>query len=355
MKPKTTRRVGDKASHIDAVLDGGSEVSGASRSLGFDDLRFKPRSLPETNLEDIDLSLSFLKKKISAPLMISPMTGGFRQAGTLNRRMAKAAERFGIPFGVGSQRVALERSSRAASFQIRSVAPTIPVFANLGAVQLMKGYGAADAQRAVDMIEADALYLHLNAMQEVVQQGGDTQWKGVLKAIERLCRAFRRGSGIPVFAREVGFGIARDEVKRLIEAGVQGIDCAGGGGTSWTMVEARVARSDVHQTLGRTFAQWGLTTVESIVEARNADKKAPLVASGGVRSGLDVAKCVGLGATIAGMASPILRHAVQGQTALEAFLNRVLMEIRVTLFGVGAPNLRRFRRAPRLMGPKYRG
>jgi isopentenyl-diphosphate delta-isomerase len=343
------RRIEDKLAHIDAALDGQSEVPAQARagSLTFDHLRFSPATLPEIDLSEVDLSLRFLGKTISAPLMVSPMTGGLKKGGDLNRRMAAAAQSVGIPFGVGSQRVALEVESRAKDFKVRDVAPTIPLFANLGAIQLVKGYDASHAQRAVEMIEADALYLHVNAMQEIVQEGGDTNWKGVLSAIERVCTAFAKNNGVPVFAREVGFGIPEDQARKLIDAGVSGIDCSGGGGTSWTLVEGRVASSDRHHVLGRTFASWGLTTPESILEVRRAAKMQPVIASGGVRSGLDVAKSVALGATLAGMASPVLRAAVDGEEAVVAFLETTIMEIRATLFGVGAKTPDELRANPR--------
>ena len=348
-----TRKLSDKLRHIDAALDGKSEVaSAASTALHLSDLRFLPATLPEVDLDAIDTELDFLGKRIAAPVMVAPMTGGLKQAGDLNRRMAAAAEAVRIPFGVGSQRVALEVAERAIDFQVRDVAPTIPLFANLGAIQLVKGYGPDDAYRAVEMIEADALYLHLNAMQEVVQEGGDTNWTGVLKAITEVCTAFAKRGACPVFVREVGFGIPSDEARRLVDAGVSGFDCAGVGGTSWTLVEGRVAETGQAQTLGQTFAAWGLTTAESIVEVRREVPNLPLVASGGIRTGLDVAKCVALGATVAGMASPVLRAAVDGDEAVIAFLRTVLAEIRATLFGVGAHNLDVFRRHSRLMRPR---
>lgn len=347
------RRIGDKLLHIDAALDGGSEVSGQRRgALLLDHIRFRPRALPEVNLADVDTSLEFLGKTISAPFMVAPMTGGLERGGDLNRRMARAAEAVKIPFGVGSQRVALEVPDRAKDFELRDVAPTIPLFANLGAVQLVKGYGPKEAARAVEMIEADALYLHLNAMQEVVQEGGDTDWRGVLKGIEKVCTYFDKHGLPPVFAREVGFGLPTDDARRLLDAGVKGLDCAGGGGTSWTLVEGRVATEPMSRSMGDTFAPWGLTTPEAILEARAASKRVPLVASGGVRTGLDVARCVALGATIAGMASPVLRAAADGDEAVERFLSTVVAEVRATLFGVGAKNLRAFRKRPRLLGSR---
>lgn len=344
------RRLSDKLLHIDAALDGKSEVAGRrAGALVLDDIRFRPRALPEVKLDEIDLSSTFLGKRIAAPVMVSPMTGGLERGGDLNRRMARAAEVAQIPFGVGSQRVALEVPERAKDFMVRDVAPTIPIFANLGAVQLVKGYGPKDAARAVEMIEADALYLHLNAMQEVVQEGGDTDWRGVLARIEKVCTYFDKHGLPPVFAREVGFGLPADDARRLLDAGIKGLDCAGAGGTSWTLVEGRVANEAMSRTMGDTFAPWGLTTPEAILEARSASKRAPVVASGGVRTGLDVARCLALGATIAGMASPVLRAAVEGEAAVDAFLATVIAELRATLFGVGAKNLKAFRRTPRLL------
>lgn len=346
------RRIGDKLAHIDAALDGGSEVSASARSLALslDQLRFRPSCIPECNLDSVDPSLRFLGKPIAAPFMVAPMTGGVERAGTLNRIMAAAAEDIGIPFGVGSQRVALEVPERQADFKVRDVAPSIPIFANLGAVQLVKGYGPEEALRAVDMVEADALYLHLNAMQEVVQEGGDTQWTGVLAGIETVCRKLSDAK-VPVFVREVGFGMERRDVKRLIETGIAGLDCAGGGGTSWSLLEGRVAGTELHQRLGQTFAAWGLTTPESVLEVRSVDVHIPLVASGGVRSGLDIMRLVHLGATVAGLASPIIRAAAEGEAACHALLEALLFEVKATMFGVGAPNLDAFVARSELVQP----
>lgn len=344
------RRVQDKLRHIEATLDGGSEVSGGrSQALTWSTFRFVPRSLPEVSLDQIDLTTSFCGREIGAPLMISPMTGGIERGGDLNRRMAAAAEAHRLPFGVGSQRVALEVKDRAKDFEVRDVAPTTLLFANLGAIQLTKGYGPDDALRAVEMIEADALYLHLNAMQEVVQDGGDVQWSGVLRAIEGVCEALaQRAPDVPVFAREVGFGLAADEARALVDAGVRGLDCAGAGGTSWTLVEGRVSNDPHHRALGEVFATWGLTTPETILEVRRVAPGLPLVASGGVRSGVDVASAVALGATVAGMASPVLRAAAEGEEALDAFFQRVFSELRGVLFGVGARDVASFRAKPRI-------
>ncbi|MBK8010845.1 MAG: type 2 isopentenyl-diphosphate Delta-isomerase [Deltaproteobacteria bacterium] len=346
------RRLSSKQRHIEAALDGQSEVPVTSRGgdLGFGSLRFLPMTLPEIDFGAIDLSLRFLGKTIRAPFMIAPMTGGLKRGGQLNKIMATAAEHVQIPFGVGSQRVALEVRSRARDFQVRRFAPTIPIFANLGAIQLMRGYSADDAQRAVDMVEGDALFLHMNAMQEVIQEEGDTDWRGVLRAIASLCENFTKRRSVPVFVREVGFGVPVDQARRLIEAGVQGIDCAGRGGTSWTLLEGRVASSKSHQSLGSIFAAWGLTTPESILAVRNVSKKIPLIASGGVRSGLDVAKAVALGATLASIGAPVMRAAAEGGTdAVTDLLETTKKALKVAMFGVGAVSLTSFRKNPRLI------
>lgn len=345
------RRIDDKLAHIQAALDGGSEVPGDRRgALTLQGLRFLPRALPEVDLAAVELETRFVGKPIAAPIMIAPMTGGLAEGGALNRRMAAVAERLRLPFGVGSQRVAIESPDRASLFEVRSVAPTIPLMANLGAIQLKLGYGVQEARRAVDMIGADGLYLHLNAMQEVVQEGGDTEWSGVLSAIEALCNAWaKEGRDVPVFAREVGFGLPADDARRLVEAGIQGLDCAGGGGTSWSLVEGRVAQSEGHRRMGDVLAAWGLTTPEAILEVRKVHARIPLVASGGIRSGLDVAKCIALGADVAGMASPVLSAAHESEEAVQRLLEGIIAELRAVLFGVGAPSLEAFRSEPRLL------
>lgn len=348
------RRLQDKLAHIDAALDGQSEVPGTARpgALTLETIRLKPTALPECNLDQIDSSLELLGKTIAAPVMIAPMTGGVERGGELNRRMARVAEELKIPFGVGSQRVALEVSARASDFKVRDVAPTIPIFANLGAVQLAKGYGADHALRAVEMIEADALFFHLNAMQEVVQDGGDTHWSGLLNKIESVCTQLSRTERVPVFVREVGFGMTAKDTRRLLDAGVSGIDCAGGGGTSWSLIEGRVSKNQKTQRLGQTLASWGLTTPEAILEVRSVDANIPLIASGGVRTGIDVMKLVALGATVAGMASPVLQAAVKSEEHCLEFLETVFLEIRAAMFGTGAENLTVFRSTPRLFSPR---
>lgn len=328
-----------KRAHIDVVRSGRAETPQSGLGLQFRDLHFVPKALPEISLEAVDLRTTLLQKPISAPIMIAPMTGGIDDAGALNRLMAEVAETLGIPFGLGSQRVALEDPARAKSFQVRAVAPTIPLFANLGAVQLVRGLGPEDAERAVTMVEADALFLHLNAMQEALQPNGDTDWRGVLRQIERVVSHFEaRGLG-PVWVREVGFGLDADTTRRLLAAGVAGIDAGGQGGTSWTRVEAELLTDPAAQEVAAVFADWGLSTPETIAQVRSVDRGIPLIATGGVRSGLDAAKAVALGAGCVGIAGPVLRAALQGPDTLGAFLRSVMGGMRRAMFGVGAGNV----------------
>lgn len=340
-----------KLKHLDAACAPQAQARLPRGALDLRALRFRPRSLPELRLCEVDLSQPLLGRTLKAPLMIAPMTGGAARAGALNRMMAAAAEAHGLAFGLGSQRVGLEDPARAADFQVRDVAPSVPIFSNLGAVQMVKGFSPEDAARAVELAEADALFLHINPMQEVIQAGGDTEWAGVLAAIERLCAFFAARGLVPVFAREVGFGLPRDEALRLARAGVSGFDCAGQGGTSWSRIEGLVDADPARQAMSETFADWGLSTAESILEVRAACPEHPLIATGGLRSGLDVAKAIALGATLGAMAAPVLWAALEGEEALDAFLGRVTQELRAVLFGVGAGDVARFRAEPRLLLP----
>lgn len=323
-----------KSHHIEVCLTDEVEYQ---KSAGFERFDFVNNAVPEVSLEDIDLSTSLVGKPLRAPLMISPMTGGVTRAGQLNRLLAAAAERWQIPMGVGSQRVAIEDESRRDSFRVRDVAPTALLFANIGGVQLVKGWTVEHCRRAVEMIEADALFLHLNPIQEAIQ-GGDQDFRGMLDKIAEVCRLLDR-ERVPVFAREVGFGMSPDATRRLLEAGVKGIDCSGAGGTSWAKVEALVAKSDRRQVMGRIFGEWGIPTTQSILNVRSVSQRIPLIACGGLRSGVDVAKSIALGADIGSMARPMLVAADQGEEALDAFIEQTLTELRICMFGIGAADV----------------
>ncbi len=263
------------------------------------------------------------------------MTGGTEQAGTINRRLAEAAQASGIAMGVGSQRAALEDSSQAATFQVRKYAPDILLFANLGAVQLNYGYGIDECRRAVDMIEADALCLHLNSLQEAVQTGGDTNFKGLAKKISEICRKLE----VPVIAKEVGWGISERTAKFLANCGVSAIDVAGAGGTSWSQVEMHRAAEEFTRELAGTFVGWGIPTADSILNVRKAAPKIAIFASGGIKDGLDIAKCIALGATLGGMAGAFLKAAVISTENATEMMELTKRQLKVTMFAVGAERL----------------
>ena len=323
-----------KTQHIDVCLTPAVEYR---KSAGFERWDFVNQAVPEVSLEDIDLSLSFCGKELKAPLMVAPMTGGVPRAHELNLRLAAAAQRFGLAMGVGSQRVGLEDPERARMFAVRSVAPDILLFANFGAAQLAAGWGVDHARRAIDMIEADALYLHFNPIQEAAQ-GGDVDFRGLIFKVKELCAALR-AQGVPVFAREVGFGISADAARALIDAGISGIDCAGAGGTSWAKVEGLCAKSERRRKMGLAFGEWGIPTADAIVAVRSVSQRIPLIATGGLRSGLDLAKAIALGADLGAMARPMLVAAHAGEDALAARIEDLLTELRIAMFGVGASAL----------------
>jgi isopentenyl-diphosphate Delta-isomerase len=332
-----------KSHHIDACLTDAVEYT---KSAGFERYDFINQAVPEVSLDDIDLSTSLCGKPLEAPLLIAPMTGGVERAHELNRRLARAAQEFGLAMGVGSQRVAVEDAERARFFQVREDAPDILLFANFGAGQLAKGWGVDEARRAVDMIEADALFLHFNPIQEAAQ-GGDVDFRGLADKVKELARQLRL-DGIPVFAREVGFGMSAEAAKVLVEAGVAGIDCAGAGGTSWAKVEGICAKTERRRKMGHSFGEWGIPTTEAIRAVRSASQRVPLIATGGLRSGIDLAKAIALGADVGAMARPMLVAAHAGEEALHAFIDDTLTELRISMFGIGAGDLEALKGTPSL-------
>ncbi len=326
-----TRSPAAKLRHIEACL---TRPVDYVKTAGFEAWEFANEALPELSLDGIDLSCTLAGRTLRAPLMIAPMTGGTDRGRELNRRLAAVAERFGLAFAVGSQRIAIEDAARATGFQVRDVAPGVPLFANLGAAQLVRGYGAAEARRAVEMIGADALFVHLNALQEAIQ-GGNRDFRGVAERLAQLCRELA-ADGIPVFAREVCFGMTEATARRLVECGVSGIDCSGAGGTSWAKVEAYCADAPRRRELGLRFGEWGIPTSRSILNVRRASASITLVASGGLRSGTDVAKAIALGADIGALAKPFLLAADAGEEALERFVVELLDDLRLCMFATGA-------------------
>ena len=318
-----------KADHLRICLD--EDVQFRQQTNGLDRYRFTHCCLPELNRDEIDLTTSFLGKKLQAPLLISSMTGGTAQAKMINQRLAAAAQQFKIAMGVGSQRVAVEDPQVADTFAVRTLAPDILLFANLGAVQLNYDYGLEQCQRVVDLLEADALILHLNPLQECIQTEGDTNFRGLLDKIKILCTKLP----IPVIAKEVGNGISATMATRLLEAGVTAIDVAGAGGTSWAKIEGERAADSRQRRLGDTFADWGLPTAECITRIRTINSNVPLIASGGLRNGLEVAKAIALGADLAGLAWPFLQAAAESEQAVHRLVEILKAEISTVLFCTG--------------------
>jgi isopentenyl-diphosphate Delta-isomerase len=321
-----------KADHIRINLD--EDVRSAIQT-GLDEYHFIHRALPEINLTEIDMSQTFFGKTIKAPILVSSMTGGTGQAQVINQRLAEAAEAAGLAMGVGSQRAGLEHPELVPSFQVRKVAPTLLLFANLGAVQLNYTYTIDHCRRAVEMIGADALILHLNPLQEALQPEGDTRFAGLLKKIESVCRQLP----VPVIIKEVGWGISDIDAHRLVEAGVSAIDVAGAGGTSWSQVEMYRTQDEHLARVAAAFSTWGIPTAESIQMVRRAAPRLPIIASGGLRSGIDIAKCIAMGAKLGGMAGPFLKAAVQSVEEVSAVIAEIRREIQICMFACGVRNL----------------
>lgn len=322
-----------KADHLRICLD--EDVQFHSTTNGLERYRFTHSCLPELNRNEINLTTTFLGKQLLAPLLISSMTGGTEQARIINHRLAEVAQHYKIAMGVGSQRVAVEKPQVASTFAVRSRAPDILLFANLGAVQLNYDYGLDQCLRVVDLLAADALILHLNPLQECIQTRGDTNFKGLLDKIAKLCGRLP----VPVIAKEVGNGISADMAEKLIAAGVTAIDVAGAGGTSWAKVESERAENAHQRRLGMTFADWGLPTAECITNIRAVAPEIPLIASGGLRHGLDVAKAIALGCDLAGLALPFLQAADESEAALYALVEVLIAEITTVLFCTGNATL----------------
>lgn len=337
----TARRKDD---HIDINLT--HAVQAREVTTGLDGYRFVHSALPEIDLTEVRTDTRFLGHHIRAPILISAMTGGTPRGWQISRRLAIAAQDHGLPMGVGSQRAALEDSSRRAWFQFRDVAPDIVLMANLGAVQLNLGYGVDECRRAVEMLEANALVLHLNPLQEALQPEGDTTFHGLLHRIEQVCRALE----VPVVVKEIGCGISGRVARQLADAGVAAIDIGGAGGTSWSSVEHFRATDPVRRRVSDTFREWGIPTATSLRMVKQAVPHLPVIASGGLRSGLDVAKGIALGATLGGIAGPLLRAADAGQDAVDDLVSALVEEVRIAMFCIGAERITSLQRAEMMDG-----
>jgi isopentenyl-diphosphate delta-isomerase len=326
-----------KAEHLRINIE--EDVDAKGIDAGFDSYAFRHNALPGIDLREVDCTRTFLGRKLGAPLLISCMTGGTPEATRINRCLARVAARFDLAMGLGSGRALLESPETLESFDVRDNAPGILLFANLGAVQLNKGYDAAACARLVGMLRADALVLHLNPLQEALQPEGDTNFRGLIGRIADVCA----NVSFPVVVKEVGWGIGPSEVRALFDAGVRAVDVAGAGGTSWSEVERYRLAEPWRARVAAAFADWGIPSAKALVEARRVAPDGLLIASGGLRSGVDVAKAIALGADLAGIAGPFVRAADQGPEAAEALALEYLEALRIAMFCAGARTLEELR------------
>jgi isopentenyl-diphosphate delta-isomerase len=311
-------------------------------STGLERYRFIHQALPELDLVQVDLGVSFLGKALRVPILISSMTGGTPPAQAINLRLAEAAQALGVGMGVGSQRAALEDRRWADTYRVRDVAPDILLVSNLGAVQLNTTYDVDHCQRSVDMIGADALILHLNPLQEALQPGGDTEFGGLLCKIEAVCRALT----VPVIVKEVGYGLSGLVARQLVDAGVSALDVAGAGGTSWSEVERHRTGTNAQNTVAAQFADWGISTADSIRMVRQSAPDVALIASGGIETGVDIAKCIALGADLVALAWPLLRPSLESARAVREALSTVVDALRIAMFCIGAPDVAALQHTP---------
>jgi isopentenyl-diphosphate delta-isomerase len=318
-----------KSEHLRINLE--EDVTFPHLTTGLAGYRFLHNALPEIALDDVDLTTSFLGKRLQLPLLISSMTGGTAEAQRINLHLAEGAQAAGIAMGLGSLRAALEAPHVADTFRVRHRAPDILLFANLGAAQLNTGFGLEQCQRAVDLVEADALILHLNPLQEALQVDGNTDWRGLLTRIEVVCR----GLEVPLVVKEVGWGISAATARQLVGAGVSAIDVAGAGGTSWSQVEMYRAPSERRRRLCAAFADWGIPMAEALTGVRTALPDARLIASGGLRSGMDLAKVLALGADLGGLAGPFLKAANVSAQAVAELAAEIADVLRIVMFCLG--------------------
>jgi isopentenyl-diphosphate Delta-isomerase len=322
-----------KLDHIDINLE--RDVGARGLTTGFERFRFVHNALPEMSLDDVDTGTTFLGKRLAAPLLISSMTGGVERGWELTRRLAAAAQAAGCAIGVGSQRAAIEDRSRWRFFAVRDVAPDVLLFANLGAVQLNYGFGPDECSQAIEMIGADALVLHLNPLQEMLQPNGNRNFSSLARKIALVCESIV----VPVIVKEVGGGISEDVARRLADCGVAAIDISGAGGTSWSAVEHYRATSELGKRLSITFVDWGIPTASSLLMAQAGAPGLPLIASGGLRTGIDAAKAIALGANLAGFAGPLLRAAAVSDERAFTELTSLIEELRLAMFCTGSKSL----------------
>ena len=318
-----------KLKHIQVCLE--YPVQYATKTTGFEAVNWPYNALPEMRLEDVDLGITFLGKRLNAPLLIGAMTGGAELGATINRNLALAADALGVGLMLGSQRVMLENADARASFMVRQYAPDALLIGNLGVAQFKKGYDASHAQRAIELVGADAIAFHTNPLQEALQIGGDTDFAQVIGALERIVPAVT----YPVILKEVGHGLSGGVARAVSNVGFAALDVAGAGGTSWAKVEDYAHNGAL---LHPDLDEIGIPTAQALEQCRKASDL-PLIASGGIRTGLEVAKALSLGASVCAIALPLLEPATRSPEAVIAVFERVIWELRVALFVAGHANL----------------
>jgi isopentenyl-diphosphate delta-isomerase len=322
-----------KKDHIEICLN--QNVQFDKFSAGFDAFHFSHQALPDISLDEIDLSISLLGKKLNAPLFVSSMTGGPEQGKEINRNLAAACQNLNLAMGMGSQRIIFEVPESLATFQVRDIAPDILLFGNIGAVQLNYGYTEKELNKLISLTNADALFLHLNPLQEAIQPEGDRNFSGLLDKIAKIVKKL----SAPVFIKETGCGISEELAIKLAKTGIAGIDVSGGGGTSWALIEGFRAKNPQQARLGETFRNWGIPTAQSLISTRKSAPGKIVFASGGIRNGIDIAKAIVLGADAVGIAHPLLEPATKSADAVLEKLDQYLSELRITMFCLGVKNI----------------
>jgi isopentenyl-diphosphate Delta-isomerase len=337
--PEDSSLANRKSDHIRINLE---EDVRSTLTTGLEHYSFIHQALPEIDLDSVDLSQVIFNRAIQAPILISSMTGGTQEAGRINQILAEAAQQAGIAMGLGSQRAMLEHPETTGTFQIRRYAPDILLFANLGAIQLNYTYTIDHCKRVVDLVEADGLILHLNALQEALQTEGNTQFSGLLRKIETVCKALP----VPVIVKEVGWGISGETARQLVGVGVKAVDVAGAGGTSWSQVEMYRIKDEHRAKIAAAFRGWGIPTAESIQMVRETLPDTLIFASGGLRDGIDIAKCIALGANLGGMAGLFLKAAAVSLEEVSAAIDEIRRELQICMFAAGTGSIRQLQEIP---------
>jgi isopentenyl-diphosphate delta-isomerase len=322
-----------KEQHIKICTE--QDVESSTRSTGLELFHLRPKTLPELAWEDVDTSTQIFGRRFSYPFLITGMTGGVEQGAEINRRLAAAAGEFDIPMGVGSQRLALTDSKYCDIFRVKQHTPSLFLIGNIGVNQLKKGQELGDCERAVEMIQADALALHVNVLQELIQEEGDRDFRHILDRIATVANHL----SVPVVVKEVGSGFDIDSARELAARGIRCIDVGGQGGTSWGFIEGQRSNNSGTKSLGETFRNWGIPTAHSLRSLRRLLPEMELIATGGIRDGLMIAKSIALGATMAGIGLPLFRAAVESDAGPFSVLDTMARGLKIAMLCSGSPRL----------------